>query len=680
MLEPERNGNSLKNNSSDKQSHLTNEKDSTIIVTSNVKLSNQQEIHSGPANSLFNASSKPNTNFILDSNDCDENCKPSSVQNKGTCAAKCYRLSTGPDPSSGAIPKLNSNLQVSDRGTSCRPKEHKRTLDKSWSELEDPFEYTEGQERRASISDPFFFKDCVKDLDKSFDLHADEYYAGKDYVSNLASKLRDGDIRQNDNSVSTFGNQKRNIYDSRRFPRQNDVSKNAFFGLGKLAPTRSPIHQPGKFTRESRVGNITDAREYYSAKKDFGNNIDMVSSGCDAQDETSRPNPRLKVNEVNDESFRLQELERRTKLFFEKIRMNRDAASQFLDVSPTLMTSDILSSPSPSSDSLNLYDFNEVQSEFDAQFKSKMLDFVNSTNSMLRQTRYLNISLTPEPLVMLPENWPSFSSSEPHNSTKLVPPETSKLFCETNSEFPTSQTTTVISSPVPSTETTDSFEQNIVPETRTPIKRVPLLSDTVPHFKYSVESPETDVNLPSSINSRKTVPNQKSEDTKLLQSYVTTQESLVAFNDSVNPTSSKVDKPVTTVAESFTNAQETENRSLLECPTEFVAPNIEDSNLLKLNPEPRKRRASIVTCDSVLADEHPSPDPVKIIVLGDDGVGKTALIVRLVTGRFIGDYDPTLSAVYSYNLPLEGYDEQLQLMDTGGQVNCEWIVAKKFQE
>ncbi|XP_047499713.1 uncharacterized protein LOC125046114 [Penaeus chinensis] len=81
------------------------------------------------------------------------------------------------------------------------------------------------------------------------------------------------------------------------------------------------------------------------------------------------------------------------------------------------------------------------------------------------------------------------------------------------------------------------------------------------------------------------------------------------------------------------------------------------------------RRASIVTCDSRRASIVTSPDPVKIAVFGTDGVGKSALIVRLLTGRFIGEYDPTMEAVYSYQFPLEGYDLPLQVMDTAGHVD-----------
>ena len=45
-----------------------------------------------------------------------------------------------------------------------------------------------------------------------------------------------------------------------------------------------------------------------------------------------------------------------------------------------------------------------------------------------------------------------------------------------------------------------------------------------------------------------------------------------------------------------------------------------------------------------------------------------AVIVRLVTGRFIGDYDPSLEAIYSYDLPMGDSQHPLQIMDTAVQV------------
>ncbi|XP_068237728.1 uncharacterized protein [Palaemon carinicauda] len=95
----------------------------------------------------------------------------------------------------------------------------------------------------------------------------------------------------------------------------------------------------------------------------------------------------------------------------------------------------------------------------------------------------------------------------------------------------------------------------------------------------------------------------------------------------------------------------------------------EGSSMGLLAPPGQSRRASIVTCNSRRASLQPNTDPIRIAVFGTDGVGKSALIVRLLTGRFIGEYDPTMEAVYSYQIPLPGHDLPMQVMDTAGHVD-----------
>ncbi|XP_023672252.1 ras-like protein family member 11A-like isoform X1 [Paramormyrops kingsleyae] len=67
--------------------------------------------------------------------------------------------------------------------------------------------------------------------------------------------------------------------------------------------------------------------------------------------------------------------------------------------------------------------------------------------------------------------------------------------------------------------------------------------------------------------------------------------------------------------------------------------------------------------------EHPVPDcvpnkNVKIVVLGASNVGKTALIVRFLTKRFIGDYEANTGALYSRKISLDGEVVSLQVQDT----------------
>ena len=54
-------------------------------------------------------------------------------------------------------------------------------------------------------------------------------------------------------------------------------------------------------------------------------------------------------------------------------------------------------------------------------------------------------------------------------------------------------------------------------------------------------------------------------------------------------------------------------------------------------------------------------------VLGSAGVGKTAMVVRLLTGRFLHRYDPTLEAVYETRMEVDGAIYELSVLDTAGQ-------------
>ncbi|XP_078583505.1 ras-related and estrogen-regulated growth inhibitor-like [Branchiostoma floridae x Branchiostoma japonicum] len=58
---------------------------------------------------------------------------------------------------------------------------------------------------------------------------------------------------------------------------------------------------------------------------------------------------------------------------------------------------------------------------------------------------------------------------------------------------------------------------------------------------------------------------------------------------------------------------------------------------------------------------------IRVVVLGQGGVGKTAMTVRFVTRRFICDYDPTLEAIYKHNTYIDGEQVHFEILDTAGQ-------------
>ncbi|KAG8134905.1 putative RAS-like family 11 member B protein [Naja naja] len=60
------------------------------------------------------------------------------------------------------------------------------------------------------------------------------------------------------------------------------------------------------------------------------------------------------------------------------------------------------------------------------------------------------------------------------------------------------------------------------------------------------------------------------------------------------------------------------------------------------------------------------PRLVKIAVVGASGVGKTALVVRFLTKRFIGDYERNAGNLYSRQIEIDGEMFAIQVQDTPG--------------
>ncbi|XP_042323997.1 ras-like protein family member 11B [Sceloporus undulatus] len=57
---------------------------------------------------------------------------------------------------------------------------------------------------------------------------------------------------------------------------------------------------------------------------------------------------------------------------------------------------------------------------------------------------------------------------------------------------------------------------------------------------------------------------------------------------------------------------------------------------------------------------------IKIAVVGASGVGKTALVVRFLTKRFIGDYERNAGNLYSRQIEIDGELFAIQVQDTPG--------------
>ncbi|KAL9982475.1 hypothetical protein ACROYT_G004522 [Oculina patagonica] len=64
---------------------------------------------------------------------------------------------------------------------------------------------------------------------------------------------------------------------------------------------------------------------------------------------------------------------------------------------------------------------------------------------------------------------------------------------------------------------------------------------------------------------------------------------------------------------------------------------------------------------------QPNFKAARAVVLGQDGVGKSALIVRFLTRRFITEYDQTLESTWRHHMEVDSEYIYVDLMDTAGE-------------
>uniref|UniRef100_A0A094ZMG9 Ras-related protein Rap-2b n=2 Tax=Schistosoma TaxID=6181 RepID=A0A094ZMG9_SCHHA len=56
----------------------------------------------------------------------------------------------------------------------------------------------------------------------------------------------------------------------------------------------------------------------------------------------------------------------------------------------------------------------------------------------------------------------------------------------------------------------------------------------------------------------------------------------------------------------------------------------------------------------------------RLVVLGSGGVGKSALTVKFVSGKFVEKYDPTIEDFYRKDILVDGVHHTLEILDTAG--------------
>ncbi|XP_028812381.1 ras-related and estrogen-regulated growth inhibitor-like [Denticeps clupeoides] len=74
-----------------------------------------------------------------------------------------------------------------------------------------------------------------------------------------------------------------------------------------------------------------------------------------------------------------------------------------------------------------------------------------------------------------------------------------------------------------------------------------------------------------------------------------------------------------------------------------------------------------------------SPRSVRIVILGQAAVGKTAVAVRFITKRFIGEYDPTLETIYRHEMMMGGDVVNFEILDTAGQEENALLMEEKIR-
>ena len=62
------------------------------------------------------------------------------------------------------------------------------------------------------------------------------------------------------------------------------------------------------------------------------------------------------------------------------------------------------------------------------------------------------------------------------------------------------------------------------------------------------------------------------------------------------------------------------------------------------------------------------PSRIRLVVLGDGGVGKSALTLQYVQHNFIDYHDPTIEDAYQQRTVIDGEPCLLDILDTAGQV------------
>ncbi|KAK3739828.1 hypothetical protein QZH41_009081 [Actinostola sp. cb2023] len=71
---------------------------------------------------------------------------------------------------------------------------------------------------------------------------------------------------------------------------------------------------------------------------------------------------------------------------------------------------------------------------------------------------------------------------------------------------------------------------------------------------------------------------------------------------------------------------------------------------------------------TTLKAQQSKPVTIKLVLLGKLGVGKSAMTVRFLTKRYIGEYDPNIGSIYRHSIQMDQETVNVEILDSGGEV------------
>ena len=103
----------------------------------------------------------------------------------------------------------------------------------------------------------------------------------------------------------------------------------------------------------------------------------------------------------------------------------------------------------------------------------------------------------------------------------------------------------------------------------------------------------------------------------------------------------------------------------------------------KCKHSPFANLRSLYKIGNVRFDRAANYNEYKIVVLGHCGVGKSALVIRLITDNFLNEYDPTIEDSYRCCISVENVEILLDILDTAGReefssMEDQWIREGKI--